>query len=68
MWEEHHHYAGEIVDPGPGVQHAVVREDRRMKDGDAQVEARNAWVTIWDDGKVCAADHVHRHRRGPRVP
>jgi hypothetical protein len=52
MWEEHHHYTEDIVDLDHGVACAVVREDRRMQGGEAHVEARNARVTIWDDGKV----------------
>jgi ketosteroid isomerase-like protein len=52
MWEEHHHYVDEIIDLGHGVGYTIIREDGRVKSGDAQVEARNAWVTVWDDGRV----------------
>jgi ketosteroid isomerase-like protein len=52
MWEEHHHHVDEIVDLGHGVGYTIIREDGRMKGGDARVEARNAWVAVWDDGRV----------------
>ena len=52
MWEEHHHYLEDTVYLGHGVGYAVIREDGRMKGSDAPVEARNAWVSIWDHGKV----------------
>jgi ketosteroid isomerase-like protein len=52
MWEEHHHYVDDNVDLGHGVGYTVIREDGRMKGSAAHVEARNAWVTTWDDGKA----------------
>jgi ketosteroid isomerase-like protein len=51
-WEEHHHYLEDGVDLGHGVGYVVLREYGRMRGGEAQVEARGAWVSIWDDGKV----------------
>jgi ketosteroid isomerase-like protein len=52
MWEDHHHYAEEIVDLGHGVGYAVVREDGRMKGSDGRVQATNAWVSVWVEGRI----------------
>jgi hypothetical protein len=30
----------------------IVREEGRMKGSDAYVEARNAWVNLWEEGRV----------------
>ena len=51
MWEDHHHVE-EILDLGHGVTFGVIREHGRMKGSDAVVEARNASVTTWDDGRI----------------
>lgn len=52
MWDEHHHYVEENLDLGHGVTFGVVREEGRMKGSDAYVRARNAWVSLWEDGRV----------------
>jgi ketosteroid isomerase-like protein len=52
VWEEHHHYLEDVVDLGHGVVYIVVREYGRMKGSDSHIEGRNAWVNVWDDGKV----------------
>lgn len=52
MWEDHHHFAEEIVDLGNGVGYAVVREDGRMKGSGGRVQARNAWVSVWVEGRI----------------
>jgi ketosteroid isomerase-like protein len=51
-WDDHHHYAEEIVDLGHGVVFWVVREEGRIKDSDAYVETTNAWVTQWVEGRL----------------
>jgi ketosteroid isomerase-like protein len=52
IWEEHHHYLEDVVDLGHGVVYIVVREYGRMKGSDSHIQRRNAWVNVWDDGKV----------------
>ena len=51
-WDDHPHYAEEIVDLGHGVLYSVVREEGRIKDSDAYIETRNAWVLLLVDGRV----------------
>ncbi len=55
MWEDHHHYAEEVLDLGHGVVYSVVREHGRMKGSDAYVESRNAWVILWVERRVVRA-------------
>ena len=52
VWDEHHHYADEILDLGNGVVFFVLREDGRMMGSDAHVENRSAWVSMWVAGLV----------------
>jgi ketosteroid isomerase-like protein len=52
MWDDHHHYVEESVDLGHGVIWGVIRERGRMKGSDAYVEARNAWVSLWNEGRM----------------
>jgi ketosteroid isomerase-like protein len=52
MWEEHHHHLEDIVVLDHGVACTVIAEDGRMKGSRTPVEARNAWVSIWDGGKI----------------
>jgi ketosteroid isomerase-like protein len=52
MWEDHHHHVEEIVDLGNGVGYAVVREDGRMRGSAGRVQSRNAWVSVWVDGRI----------------
>ena len=51
MCDDDHHYVEESVDLGHGVIWAVIREHGRVKGSDAYVEARNAWVSLWDEGQ-----------------
>ena len=53
IWDDHHHYVEENVDLGHGVIWGVVREHGRIKDSDAYVEARWAFVSLLDEGQ-CA--------------
>jgi ketosteroid isomerase-like protein len=55
VWDEHHHYADEILDLGSGVVFFVVREDGRMMGSDTYVENRSAWVSQWVAGLVVRA-------------
>jgi ketosteroid isomerase-like protein len=68
MWEEHQHYVEDIVDLSHGVGYTVVHEDGRMKGSDAEVEARNAWVTIWDDGRVVRSTAYIDIAEAPELP
>ena len=52
MWDDHHHHVEEIVDLGHSVIWAVIREHGRVKGSDAYVEARNALVNLWDEGRI----------------
>jgi ketosteroid isomerase-like protein len=52
MWDDHRHYLEETLDLGHGVMFGVVRERARTKGSDAYVEARNAWVSLWEEGRV----------------
>ena len=54
-WEDHHHYAEEVLDLGHGVLYSVIREHGRMKNSDAYVESRNAWVFLWVERRVLLA-------------
>jgi hypothetical protein len=45
-WEDHHHYAEEILDLGHGVMFWIMREHGRLKGSDAYVENRDAWVSV----------------------
>ena len=51
-WEDHHHYAEEVLDLGHGVMFWIVREHGRLKGSDAYVETRNAWVSVLVDGRM----------------
>jgi hypothetical protein len=52
-WEDHHHYAEEVLDLGHGVMFWIVREHGRLKGSDAYVETRNAWVSlVWVAGRL----------------
>ena|SRR5947208_2072357 len=52
-WEDHHHYAEEVLDLGHGVMFWIVREHGRLKGSDAYVETRNAWLSLVGvDGRV----------------
>jgi ketosteroid isomerase-like protein len=55
MWDEHHHHLEETLDLGNGVTFSVVREEGRMKGSDAYVEARTAWVSLWEEGQIVRA-------------
>jgi ketosteroid isomerase-like protein len=51
MWDDHHHYIEENADLGHGVIWGVIREHGRIKGSEAYVEARKAWVSLWDEGR-----------------
>ena len=54
-WEDHRHYAEEVLDLGHGVVYSFIREHGRMKDSDAYVESRSGWVFLWVEGRVLLA-------------
>jgi hypothetical protein len=54
-WEDHRHYAEEVLDLGHGVVYSVIREHGRMRGSDAYVESRNAWVFLWVERRVLLA-------------
>jgi ketosteroid isomerase-like protein len=51
-WEDHHHYIEEIRDCGHGVVFIAVLEDGRPVGSEGRVQARNAQVQEWVDGKT----------------
>jgi ketosteroid isomerase-like protein len=52
LWAEHNHHVEAAQDLGHGVGYVIVREDGRMTDSDAPVEARVAHVIEAVDGLV----------------
>jgi hypothetical protein len=52
-WQDHHHYAEEVLDLGHGVMFSIMREHGLLKGSDAYVENRDAWVSVVGvDGRV----------------
>jgi len=52
LWQEHNHHVEEAVILTEGVGYAIIREDGRVKDGGAVVEARVVHVIESIDGLV----------------
>lgn len=58
MWDDHHHYAEEIVDLGHAVGYAVVREDARMRGSGGRVQQETPGSASGLRAESCAQGYL----------